>query len=166
MSKGGILATGRGLAGSLLVRNALASLFAAASFLSPTAQAAGEWAVPQAELRFTLKLTGRPTHGSAGYFVHLPDGGIMPGPHAVTTVVASAGRSKKAKPQVLDSYTLWHSKTSGLSLVFADPGKNAKSVDVYVSGSTKPKPWTPASGLTPSSLLCVEPGKAGINDAR
>jgi hypothetical protein len=30
-----------------------------------------------------------------------------------TTVVVSAGKTKGSKPQVLDSYTLWHNKADG-----------------------------------------------------
>jgi hypothetical protein len=166
MSKGGILASGHGLAASLLVRTILVPVLVAASSPVATIHAATEWAVPQADLRFTLKLASRPTHASAGYFAHLPDGGILPGPHPVTTVVASSGKGRNAKPRVVDSHTLWHSKTGGLSLVFADPGKNAGSVDIYVGGGTKPQLWSPASGLTPSTILCVEPGKASLRDAR
>ena len=50
---------------------------------------AQDWAVPQAEVRYTLKLGKKPTHKSAGYFARLPDGGALPGPHPVTTVIPS-----------------------------------------------------------------------------
>ena len=140
------------------------------------AEAAGEWRVPQAELRFTLKLTRKPTHTSAGYFVTLPDGGVLPGRFPVPTVMATSGkvasgaRRRRADPAEelgeIESYTLWHSKEGGLSIVFADPGKQVKAVDVYVTGWTKPKLWNSETGLTPSALLCTDPTKASMPTAR
>jgi hypothetical protein len=138
----------------------------AAMSWSQGARGAEAWEVSQAEFRFTVKLNDFPSHECAGYFVQLPDGGLLPGPCPVTTVVESGGKFNAAKPRVLESYTLWHNKTDGLSLVFADPGLDVETVDIYVTGSTKLKLWTPASGLTPSAILCSKPGKADLSTAR
>ena len=166
MRYAGIPATGQFLARSLVVRAiGLLAAIAATSWIQ-SARGAEAWEVSQADLRFTVTLTNHPSHESAGYFVQLPDGGILPGPYPVTTVVVPEGNAKGAKPHVLDSYTLWHNKTDGLSLVFADPGRGAKTVDIYVSGNSKLRLWTPASGLTPSAILCAKPGKADLATAR
>ncbi len=161
--------------GILAKRHTLARLFCGRAFLlltalfttswSQSATAAESWAIPHADLRFTLKLTARPSIQSAGYFAQIPDGGILPGPYPLTTVVVSSEDGKNAEPQVLDSYNLWHDKSGDLSLVFADPGKNVKSVDIYVSGSPRPRLWTPDTGITPSAILCVKPGKADLSIA-
>ena len=166
MRHAGILAPAYCLARPFLIRAILFLTAAAAMSWSQIAGGAESWEVPHAELRFSLKLANRPTHASAGYFVQLPDGGILPGPHPLTTVVVSGGKTKDAKPQVLDSYTLWHNKTDGLSMVFSDPGNKVKSVDIYVSGSPRPRLWTPATGLTPSAILCAQHGKAELSTAR
>ncbi len=135
------------------------------------AAAAEPWLVPQAEVRFSVKLAGKPTHASAGYFVHLPDGGVLPGPLPVPTVVARGGNAKPpakagAVPGEVESYGLWHNKTGGMSLVFADPGEGVGAVHIYVTGWNRPRPWTPETGLTPSAILCVEPGEASLQAAR
>lgn len=135
------------------------------------AAAADPWQVPQAEVRFSVKLTGKPTHPSAGYFVHLPDGGVLPGPLPVPTVVAHGGKAKPpakagAVPGEVPSFGLWHNKTGGLSLVFADPGEGVKAVHIYITGWNRPRPWTPESGLTPSAILCVDPTEASLQTAR
>ena len=153
----------------MIVRTTMALVVCGVVFAALPAAAAPAWDVPEAEVRFTVKLTGGPTHGSAGYFAHLPDGGILPGPNAITTVVplnAKRRKGDKAGLKILESYTLWHSRTGGLSVVFADPGQATKAVHIYVSGSSKPRLWTPSTGLTPSAILCVEPGKADLGTAR
>ncbi len=123
--------------------------------------AAESWGDPEAEVRFTLQLTGRPTHASAGYFAHLPDGGILPGPHPVTKVVVRGKGSKE-----IESHTLWHSAEGGVFMVFADPGRGVEKVDVYVRGGRRARTWSAESGLTPSALLCVEPGRADLAVSR
>jgi len=131
---------------------------------------AQDWAVPQAELRFTLKLEKKPTHKSAGYFVRLPDGGALPGPHPVTTVIPRGGGGRKGKKgggvgDEVASFTLWHGKQAGLYIVFGDPG-GAGEVDVYVTGSQKGNPWNPGTSLTPSAILCTDPGEGTVRAAK
>ncbi len=116
----------------------------------------GSWHVKEAPIRFALDLTRSPTHESAGYFAHLPDGGLLPTPFPATQVV-----SKRGNP--LDSSTLWHNRTAGMAIVFEDPGRE-NEVYVYVTPSRELRLWTPASKLTPSSILCANPA-AGTLDA-
>lgn len=133
--------------------------------------AAQDWAVPQAEVRFTLKLEKKPTHKSAGYVVRLPDGGLLPGPHPVTTVIPRAGgKGRKGKKgggvgDEVASFTLWHGEGAGLYIVFGDAG-GAGEVDVYVTGSQKLNPWNPGTGLTPSAILCTDPSEGTLRAAK
>lgn len=119
------------------------------------ARAADAWHVPEAALRYKVGLTKKPTHTSAGYYVHLPDGGILRGVTPAPVVMTEDG-----KP--LTSGVLWMNAESGFSLVFADPGAGAKSVFVYIRTDQQPQFWKPASGLTPSAILCAAPGKDSI----
>ena len=102
----------RAISGPCLVACLLA--FLAAPQLAP-AQRPDDWAVPEATVRFAVRLTEAPTHREAGYFINLPDGGILPGPAPVTTVLPAAGGDE------LESRLLWHNSGSGMSVVFAAP---------------------------------------------
>ena len=114
-----------------------------------TAATAAEWHVKEAPIRFTLDLTGQPTHESCGYFAHLPDGGMLPTPFPLTHVVTKGGK-------VVKSYVLWQNRLSGLALVFEDPGGGGE-VYVYVSAARVLNVWNDKSGLTPSAILCADP---------
>jgi hypothetical protein len=120
--------------------------------------AAGDWQVAEAPLRYKLSLTQKPTHPTAGYFVHLPDGGIFRGTTPATTVVTDDGK-------VLPSFVLWHNAESGFSIVFADPGSQ-RSVNVYTQPSAGGRYWRPNSGITPGAILCTHPGRDNIGAAR
>jgi len=122
-------------------------------------QAAPEWQAPTAALRFKLDLARKPTHPSAGYYVHLPDGGILRGITPTTVVTTEDGK-------VLPSYLLWQNPESGFSIVFADPGAGAKVVYVYPQAGRLPQLWRPESGLTPSALLCAAPGRDNLGAAQ
>ena len=119
--------------------------------------AAGGWDVAQAPVRFTLKLTGAPTHPSAGYFVHIPDGGVLPKPFPQPQVVASDG-------SVVPSFVLWQNPATGLGVVFQAPPAGG-DVSLYVLPSRRLPLWTPASGLTPSAMLCTQSGRGTRADA-
>ena len=106
-----------------------------------------EWHVADATVRFTVELTDSPTHREAGYFLKLPDGGALPSPAPLTTVVTESGKK-------LASYVLWHNVASGLGIVFEDPGRDS-TVLVYVSRGQRLNTWTPASGLFPSGIMCM-----------
>ncbi len=114
--------------------------------------AADAWQVAEAPLRYKLDLGRKPTHASAGYFATLPDGGIIRAATPATTVVSDDGK-------VLPSYLLWHNSETGFSIVFADPGAGAKSVNVYVQPGAGARTWRPSTGLTPSAILSVFPGR-------
>jgi len=138
-------------AGRRIVAWAGVFLFSAAFQL----HAAGDWQVAEAPLRYKLDLTKKPTHASAGYYVHLPDGGIFRGTTPATTVVADDGK-------VIPSYLLWNNAESGFSIVFADPGSQAKSVSVYTMPGAGARIWRPNTGITPSAILCVAPGRDNL----
>ena len=121
--------------------------------------AAGEWQVPEAPLRYKLDLAGKPTHATAGYYVHLPDGGILRGTSPATVVMTEDGK-------VLPSYLLWHNAESGFSIVFGDPGAAARAVYVYTQSGRQPLLWKPETGLTPSSILCTLPGRDSLPAAQ
>jgi len=118
---------------------------------------ADDWAIPEASIRFTLKLSQEPTHSEAGYFVNLPDGGILPGPAPLVTVVADG--------KALEAYQLWHHPDNKLAVVFPDPGK-IKEVHLYVAGAAAPRLWTPELPLKPSAILCTDPTQAGLAAAK
>ncbi|MEO6787537.1 MAG: hypothetical protein ABI318_15510, partial [Chthoniobacteraceae bacterium] len=135
---------------------------AAAAFIAllaaPCADAAGEWQVADAGLRYKLDLIGKPTTPSAGYFARLPDGGILHGITPSTVVMTDDGK-------VIPSFLLWHNAESGFSMVFGDAG-DAKSVNVYVSAARQAQYWRPNTGITPSAILCANPGKDTMNAAK
>jgi hypothetical protein len=121
-------------------------LFLALSVLS----SAADWAVEEAPLRFALKLTRPPTHASCGYFVKLPDGGLLPTPFPLTKVLSPSG-----KP--LASHVMWHNRGTGLGLVIEDPGRE-KEIHVYVQPARRLRLWSADSGITPSAILAADPG--------
>jgi len=121
--------------------------------------AAGEWQLADAPLRYKLDLDRKPTHPSAGYYVHLPDGGILRGTSPSTVVMTEDGK-------VLPSFILWHNSESGFSIVFADPGTAARAVYVYTQSGRQPQLWRPESGITPSSILCTLPGRDSLPAAQ
>ena len=108
-----------------------------------------------APLRYKLDLLRKPTHASAGYFVSLPDGGLLRGNKPATTVLTEDGK-------VLPSYLLWQNAETGFALVFAKPETDVKSVYVYIQPSAVARVWNPATGLTPSTILCTFPGRDNI----
>lgn len=123
--------------------------------LAPRCEAAGEWQVPEAALRYKLSLSRKPTHATAGYYAQLPDGGILRAAMPSPVVMTEDGK-------VVPSFVLWQNSESGFSIVFADPGSTAKSVYVYARTDRPPQFWKPESGLTPSAILCASPGRDTI----
>jgi len=92
---------------------------------------ASAWAVKDASIRFMLDLTVSPSHPSAGYFVTIPDGGILPGPEPEPSVFDDKGTP-------LASGVLWHNSAKGCGLVFQAPVAGRSAV-IYFSGSSKLK---------------------------
>lgn len=131
----------------------------AALALAVAPGAAAEWAVPDAGIRYSLKLGEPPEAPECGYFVQLPDGGILGGKPPAASAVAPDGRKLEAR-------LMWHSPQRGFCLVVEDPGAGARSLDVYASGTAKPEYWTPASPLRPGTILCALPGADSIAAAR
>lgn len=127
-------------------------------FLLLVSCATADWHVPGADLRFTAQLTGRPSHDKAGYFLTLPDGGLLPSPAPVTTVVTQGGKALK-------SYTLWHNRIGGLGMVIEAPSRG-DCVFVYVDSGPKLRIWTPQSGLYPSGIMCMKSRVAQMAVAR
>lgn len=126
---------------------------------SPVAGAdAANWQVKEAPVRFKVSMTGKPTEKSAGYLVILPDGGILPGPAPLPSVVTEGGKQ-------IPSYVMWHSRGSGVAIVFEDPGTEG-DVFIYISGTDKAKLWSPQTGLTPGPIICAEQGTESLDVAK
>jgi len=135
------------------IRFGKAAIFVVAFLLFQVVCGAAEnWQVPGAPVRFQLKLTGKPTHPSAGYIAQLPDGGILRRNLPSPVVMTPSGRE-------LPSYTLWDNPETGFSIVFADPGKQIDTVYVYMTIDQQAQQWNPQTGITPSGLLCVSSGQ-------
>ena len=134
----------------------LRMLLALAGMLAAGASAAPGWHVARATVRFRVKLGSRPTHEQAGYFVHLPDGGILPKPYPKTHILSGSSPVR--------SFVLWQNAESGLGLVFEAPSGGG-DVLIYVSPARRLDTWTPDSGLTPSAILCTHPGRGSRADA-
>jgi tetratricopeptide (TPR) repeat protein len=112
----------------------------------------GDWAIKDASVRFVVELVNTPSHPSAGYFVFIQDGGLLPGSTPESVVVDENGNALK-------SGILWHCKDTGCGLVFEAPQAGEKVV-VYFRSASRLNLWTPQSGLTPSAILCA------INETR
>ncbi|MDA3924215.1 MAG: hypothetical protein PF904_05910 [Kiritimatiellae bacterium] len=108
------------------------------------------WAVKDATVRFVVKLTTEPSHPEAGYFVKIPDGGVLPGPRPECIVVDEAGNPLK-------SGILWHCKDTECGVVFQRP-EAGQSATIYFQGTRKSNIWTPASGIKPGAFLCEQSG--------
>lgn len=123
-----------------------------------TSRGADPWHVQDAAVRFRIGLTDAPTHASAGYFVEIPDGGILPRAPIQSTVVAADGKTLK-------SFVLWPCTQVGAGVVFEAPASR-QDLWLYISGNKQAAQWSPASGLTPSALLCIQSGRGGKADAQ
>ena len=110
------------------------------------AEISEDWAVKEASVRFVVELGTGPSHPSAGYFVSIQDGGMLPGPLPEALVFDEKGNALK-------SGMLWHCKDTGCGLVFEAPKAGEKAV-VYFRGAKKLNLWTPQSELTPSAIFC------------
>jgi hypothetical protein len=109
-------------------------------------ETSGDWSVKDATVRFVVELVNKPSHLSAGYFVFIQDGGLLPGSTPESVVVDEDGNALK-------SGILWHCKDTGCGLVFEAP-KAGEKVVVYFRSGKKLNLWTPQSGLTPSAIFC------------
>ncbi|MFT7514485.1 MAG: hypothetical protein ACI9QL_003707 [Candidatus Omnitrophota bacterium] len=118
--------------------------------ISLTIPAFAQWKFDQAPVRVTVQLAGSPTHDTAGYHVHIEDGGVLPKPFIRPVAVDAAGNELKA-------YTLWENAETGVDILFESPKKKGDVV-IYLGPSNQPVTWRPDSGLTPSALLCTQPG--------
>ncbi|MFC1497805.1 hypothetical protein ACFLS1_04925 [Verrucomicrobiota bacterium] len=128
---------------------------------------AGTWHIKEAPIRYKIKITwttwggrraDRPTQKSCGYFVHLPDKGILPEPLPYPHVVDQSGKEYK-------SWVLAQNKNEGLALIFEDTG-HINEMYVYFTGASKLNAWTPESGMTPSPFLFFSPKTASMAAAK
>ncbi len=120
---------------------------------------AQDWHVDKAPIRFELRITEHPTHQGSGYFVSLPDGGLLPGPCPVTRVVTGDGRP-------IESCALWHNPESRMGMVFSDAGFSGGVVFVYVIGAKNYSLWHSKSAIKPSAILASAPGSDKMADAQ
>ena len=127
--------------------------------MTSLAQAAVNWQVADAPLRYRVELLRKPSHASAGYFVSLPDGGLLRGTKPATTVVTEDGK-------VLPSFMLWQNAENGFALVFAKPEGDVKSVSVYIQPGGPARVWNAGTGLTPSGILCSFVGHEDLASAQ
>ena len=123
---------------------------------------ADNWHVPEALVRYQLTLTSKPTHPTCGYFVNLPDAGgsIVSTMNATTAPVVMTPDGTE-----ISSRVLWAGAQNGISLVFATPAPNINSVFVYMKKGLQPKLWSPDSGITPSAIVCMNPGFDSLQKA-
>ncbi|MFO7937873.1 MAG: hypothetical protein R6V06_09755 [Kiritimatiellia bacterium] len=114
------------------------------------ADVSAEWQVKDAPVRFVAELVREPTHDSAGYFLRIPDGGVLPGPRPESVVFDESG-------EPLESAILWYNKNTFCSLVFQAPAAGSTAI-IYFRSGKRMNLWTPETGITPSALLCETPG--------
>lgn len=123
---------------------------------------ADSWHVPEALVRYQLTLTSKPTHPTCGYFVNLPDAG---GTIASTMNATTAPVVMTPAGVEIPSRVMWAGAQNGISLVFASPAPNTNSVFVYMKKGLQPKYWRPDSGITPSAIVCMNPGFDSLQKA-
>jgi hypothetical protein len=141
-------------------RSSLALVLLALSALH--ALGADSWHVPEALVRYQLTLSSKPTGPTCGYFVNLPDAG---GTIATTMNATTAPVVMTADGTEIPSRVLWEGAQNGISLVFATPAPNINSVFVYMKKGLQPKLWSPDSGITPSAIVCMNPGFDSLQKA-
>ena len=123
---------------------------------------ADNWHVPEALVRYQLTLTSKPTHPTCGYFVNLPDAG---GTIASTMNATTAPVVMTPDGTEISSRVLWAGAQNGISLVFGSAPQNTNSVFVYMKKGLQPKLWSPDSGITPSAIVCMNPGFDSLQKA-
>ncbi|NBS53899.1 MAG: hypothetical protein EBS96_15050, partial [Spartobacteria bacterium] len=123
---------------------------------------ADSWHVPEALVRYQLTLSSKPTHPTCGYFVNLPDAG---GTIASTMNATTAPVVMTPDGTEIPSRVMWAGAQNGISLVFTSPASNINSVFVYMKKGLQPKLWSPDSGITPSAIVCMNPGFDSLQKA-
>lgn len=123
---------------------------------------AESWHIPEALVRYQLTLSSKPTHPTCGYFVNLPDAG---GSIASTMNAATAPVVMTPDGVEIPSRVLWEGTQNGISLVFGSPAPNINSVFVYMKKGLQPKFWSPDCGITPSAIVCMNPGFDSLQKA-
>ena len=145
----------------LLRKRFLLALFLVA-LSNPNVFGVDSWHVPEALVRYQLTLSSKPTHPTCGYFVNLPDAGgtILSTMNAITAPVVMTPEGVE-----IPSRVLWQGAQNGISLVFTTPAPNTNSVFVYMKKGLQPKLWSPDSGITPSAIVCMNPGFDNLQKA-
>jgi hypothetical protein len=117
------------------------------------------WQIPQADVRFMVKITRRPSAPGAGVIAVLPDGGILPRRFPTPIVVDPQGKRCPAEG-------LWQHPGDGLALVF-DPGPGVNHVAIYVAAGRRPFPMPPSAlrQFKPSLLFYGVNGGASLERA-
>ena len=116
---------------------------------------AAEWPVQRATVRVRVSVDTEPDHPDLGVYVKIPDGGLLPGPVPVPTVVDGSGKS-------LQSIIVGYHKPDGLGVLFEAPSDGQAMI--YLTGAMKA---TAPEGckLMPSLLMFARNGKASLDDA-
>lgn len=125
------------------------------------APAQNEWHVTEAPVRFNVAIESQPSDPRAGIIAILPDGGLLPGPHPVATVVDRGGNTLKSE-------TVWHNPDEGFAVVFERPGVGLAAW-IYVRGADRAPEREPSSSFKPSLMVYVQtvpPGNADLRAAQ
>ncbi len=118
---------------------------------------ASDWVVPEAPIRFEIKIDSRPDEKCAGVIVILPDQGALPRPAAGTVVVDDSGTA-------LDHECIWHNRAEGIGLVFHPPA-NGDRVFVYCYEADRITGGGPDSIFCPSLLLFTQMQSGSLRTA-
>ena len=81
------------------------------------------WTVSKATVRVRVSVDTEPDHPDLGVYVKIPDGGLLPGPVPVPTVVDGAGKS-------LQSIIVGYHKPDGLGVLFEPPADGKATIDL------------------------------------
>lgn len=136
-----------------------ALLILASPLLNPPARAQEKWAVPGAAMRFKVEIVNQPSSPEAGVIATFPNGGALPGPFPVATVVDADGRE-------IRSECIYNNPQESYAIVFPDPSGSGP-LWIYLQGATNPaNAWTSDSPIHPSLLLYTRVGHANLADAR
>jgi hypothetical protein len=118
---------------------------------------ASDWAVPEAPIRFEIRVDSRPNEPCAGVIAILPDQGALPRPAPGTVVLDDSGTA-------LDHECIWHNPAEGLGLVFQPPAAG-DSVFVYCYEANRVSGRGADSSFCPSLLLYSQMQSGSLRSA-
>ena len=123
-----------------------------------SAQAAGDWAVEGATIRFQVQMVGSPNEPEAGVIAVIPDGGLLPRSAPDPTVVDSKGKTLKSE-------VLWYNPRDGIAVVFEQPPQGLATIYFRPSSAFSRIGNKPNSLFKPGLLLYGRSGRATMATA-